>query len=104
MAQQLDSENCSKILKGMADAGRLRIIECLCDGAETVGNIARKLGMPMRSVSHHLKKLRSAGLVTSTRKGRFILYSISPLVSHQRSNLSLHVLDFGCFRIELGSK
>jgi ArsR family transcriptional regulator len=104
MADQLDTERCSKVFKGMADPGRLRILECLCEGHESVGNISRKLDMPMRSVSHHLKQLRNAGLVTSTRKGRFILYSISPLVSHQRSNLSLKVLDFGCCRIELGRK
>jgi ArsR family transcriptional regulator len=104
MPDKLNSELCSKFLKGMADAGRLRIIECLCDGPQSVGAVAKKLDLPIRSTSHHLRLLRNAGLVSSTRKGKFILYSLAPEISSRRSKVSLNVLEFGCCRIELGRR
>ena len=105
MPDKLNSEVCSKFLKGMADAGRLRIIECLCDGPQSVGSVAKKLGLPLRSTSHHLRLLRSAGLASSTRKGKFIFYSLAPGISSRRSKSPLmNVLEFGCCRIELGSR
>jgi DNA-binding transcriptional ArsR family regulator len=46
----------------------------------TAGDIASKFDMTAPSVSHHLDKLKRAGLVTTIRQGQFILYSINTTV------------------------
>ncbi|MEA5358486.1 helix-turn-helix domain-containing protein [Amycolatopsis sp., V23-08] len=44
--------------------------------------IARELGQSPASVSEHLAVLRDAGLVTSRRSGRSVLYRQTPLAEH----------------------
>ncbi len=45
-------------------------------GAPTpAGRVAEHLGLPLSTLSFHLKELRLAGLVTSQRRGRSLLYS-----------------------------
>jgi ArsR family transcriptional regulator, arsenate/arsenite/antimonite-responsive transcriptional repressor len=50
-----------------ADAGEV----CACDLVEPVGK-------SQPTVSHHLKVLREAGLVTATRRGQNIWYAVVP--------------------------
>ena len=42
-----------------------------------VGEVARGLGVSPSTVSHHLKELRSAGLIKMERRGRMIECSVS---------------------------
>jgi ArsR family transcriptional regulator, arsenate/arsenite/antimonite-responsive transcriptional repressor len=42
------------------------------------GEIAANLGLPPSSLSFHLSALESAGLVVSSRAGRFIHYRVEP--------------------------
>jgi ArsR family transcriptional regulator, arsenate/arsenite/antimonite-responsive transcriptional repressor len=42
------------------------------------GEIAAALALPPSSLSFHLAALESAGLVASSRAGRFILYRVEP--------------------------
>lgn len=104
MRDQLNSRRCSKYLKALADPQRLRIVQCLEDGAHTVGEIARQVGSPLANVSHHLKQLRIAGLVAPRKKGRCMVYSLAGKIFEHRSGSALNVLDFGCCRLELGQK
>lgn len=49
----------------------------LADGERTVQRLVDELGLPQPLVSQHLGRLRAAGLVTGTRTGRSIAYSLS---------------------------
>jgi ArsR family transcriptional regulator, arsenate/arsenite/antimonite-responsive transcriptional repressor len=42
-----------------------------------VGEIADELGIPGPTLSHHLDKLKSEGLVTVRREGTFLRYAVN---------------------------
>ena len=102
MRDRLNSGKCSKYLKALADPERLKIVQCLQAGPRPVGEITRDLGSVVANVSHHLKLLREAGVVTSEKRGRFVIYKLSPEILGHDAKSPLNVLDFGCCRIELG--
>ncbi len=64
-------------LRVLADEARLRILGLLADRelcvCEMVG--ALKLSQPL--VSHHLRILRDAGLLSSRRRGKWIYYTLA---------------------------
>jgi DNA-binding transcriptional ArsR family regulator len=100
---RLKSQECSKYLKAVADPDRLKIIQCLQSGPKSVGEISRTLDSAIANISHHLGPLKSAGVVTSRKQGRFVVYALAPEILRQGSRSPLNVLDFGCCRLELGS-
>ncbi|HWE95010.1 MAG: transcriptional regulator, ArsR family [Phycisphaerales bacterium] len=104
MRDRLKSAECSKFLKALADPERLKIVQCLQSGPKPVGDISKSLNSPLANVSHHLGLLRSAGLVLSRRKGRFIFYELAPAVAGNGADNPLNVLEFGCCRVVLGEK
>jgi DNA-binding transcriptional ArsR family regulator len=63
------------VLSALAQMTRLRCYLILREGGEkTAGELATVLGVPANTMSSHLTILGTAGLVTSTRKGRNIIY------------------------------
>jgi hypothetical protein len=101
MRDPLKANLCSKYLRAVAEPERLRIVQCLRGGAKSVGDIARHLNSPVVNASHHLKHLRRAGLVVTTKQGRYVFYALAPRFAPRGNGRSLDVLDFGCCRIEL---
>jgi DNA-binding transcriptional ArsR family regulator len=109
MRDALNSEQCSRYLKALADPERLKIVQTLRAGPRTVGDISTEVNSAIANVSHHLKQLRLAGVVRGKRHGRNVTYSISPDLTEEPKTASttqhpLNVLEFGCCRIELGKK
>jgi DNA-binding transcriptional ArsR family regulator len=104
MRDQLKSSECSKYLKAIADPDRLKLIQCLGVGPRHVGDLTRELNKPIANVSHHLGLLKTAGIVTASKQGRYVLYTLAPRFLRQASKSPLNVLDFGCCRLELGEK
>jgi DNA-binding transcriptional ArsR family regulator len=72
------------LLTALADPTRLAIIRelaeqnevCACDFTATCD-----VGQP--TVSHHLRVLREAGIVTSERRGQWIWYRLDPAVAER---------------------
>ena len=64
----------SGILKQLGDPSRLRIFWLLCHCEECVINIAAITGMTSPAVSHHLRLLKSSGLIVSRREGKEMYY------------------------------
>ena len=56
--------------KVMADVNRLRIVRRLAEGEASVAELIAHVGLSQPLVSHHLKRLRVAGLVETRRVGR----------------------------------
>jgi ArsR family transcriptional regulator len=104
MRDRLKSSECSKYLKALADPDRLKLIQCLQAGPKHVGDLTRELEKPIANVSHHLGLLRTAGIVTSTKKGRFVTYALAAKFLRDTTTAKLNVLEFGCCRLELGEK
>lgn len=66
-------------LKALADERRLAIVAMLADGRERcVCVLAEALGASEALVSHHVKKLREAGLVTARRQGKWLHVRLAP--------------------------
>ena len=55
-------------LHALSDGTRRRILEQVRDRPFAVGEIAQQLGISQQIVSHHLRVLRGAGLVTERRE------------------------------------
>lgn len=62
-------------LKLLADETRLRIIWNLLHGEHAVNELAEHLSMQPAAISHHLARLRMAGVVTTRREGNRIFYA-----------------------------
>ena len=63
--------------KALADENRVRIILSLAEGKKSVSRIVEELGISQPLVSHHLKELKRALLLTVERNGPFIHYDLA---------------------------
>ncbi|WP_249228005.1 ArsR/SmtB family transcription factor [Kutzneria sp. CA-103260] len=62
---------------GMLSAtARLHIVWLLAEGERDVGTLAAELGQSVATVSHHLAKLKLAGLVRARRDGKRQIYLV----------------------------
>lgn len=64
--------------KALSDVNRLRIVERLARGRASVGELIDHVGLSQPLVSWHLGRLRAAGIVETTRRGRETLCSLRP--------------------------
>ena len=64
--------------KALADVNRLRIVRRLADGEASVADLIAHVGLSQPLVSHHLKRLRVAGLVETRRVGRETIATLRP--------------------------
>jgi ArsR family transcriptional regulator len=69
-------EQRASIVKAMASASRLAIVEELASRSRTVGELAELTELDISTVSRHLSVLRNAGIVSSVRQGISIVYSL----------------------------
>ena len=69
----------SKLLQAISDPLRLRILRQLAQlGPVCACDIAAGYPVSQPTVSHHLRVLREAGLISGERRGTWIWYSIRP--------------------------
>lgn len=70
------------MFKALGDPVRVRLFSQIAshaDGEACVCDIS-DVGVSQPTVSHHLKKLREAGLLTSERRGTWVYYRVAPSV------------------------
>ena len=80
------------MFKMLGDPSRLRIVIATLEGPVSVSEIAEALGLSLSLVSHHLRLLRAARLVTADRRGKQIFYMIHDQhVAHVISDMIAHV-------------
>jgi DNA-binding transcriptional ArsR family regulator len=66
------------LLKELADPIRLQVIDRLGQGGPaSVSEMAGSLGVPLPTLSNHLRRLRGAGLVRVRREGRHAIYELN---------------------------
>jgi len=66
-----------KVVKGISDKNRIRIINLLLKDTWRVSDIAFELELEENLASHHLRTLQKNGMVKSVKKGREVYYSIN---------------------------
>ncbi len=77
-----EAERTAAMFKALSDPVRLRLFSavasapsgeaCVCDISD--------VGVSQPTVSHHLKKLKEAGLLASERRGTWVYYRVEPSV------------------------
>ena len=72
-----EQEQVCELFRMFADPTRLRILTVLRVSDMCVCHIAEVLGMTVSAISHQLRLLRSARLVTSRRVGKSVIYSLA---------------------------
>ncbi|GEL48154.1 transcriptional regulator [Cellulomonas hominis] len=73
----------SRTFKALGDPTRLRLLSLIAaheGGDACVCDLTEPLDLTQPTISHHLKVLREAGLVTSERRGTWVHYRIVPEV------------------------
>ena len=64
--------------KALSDPTRLTLAEALREGGELcVCDLSWIVGRSQNLVSHHLRTLRSLGMVSSRRDGKLVMYSLT---------------------------
>ena len=73
-----DAEATAAVFKALADPTRVRIVSMLARSGEPacVCELIPPLGLSQPTVSHHLKKLVQAGLITREQRGVWAFYHL----------------------------
>lgn len=78
---EADAEVLAGRLKAVADPARLRVLSLLLAapaGEACTCDLVEPLGLSQPTVTHHLRRLAEAGLVTGDRRGRWTYYRAEP--------------------------
>jgi ArsR family transcriptional regulator len=90
-----------RLLAALADPIRLDIVRELAGSAEVCAcDFTEGCGVSQPTVSHHLKVLREAGVVTSERRGSWVYYRIAPDVIDRLSAIARSLVPGGLVAIE----
>lgn len=92
-----DFQVAAQIFKQFEDTTRIRIFWLLCHCQECVINISAMLDMSSPAVSHHLRALRSSGLIVSRREGKEVYYRAADTpLSHLAHEMIEQVMEIAC--------
>lgn len=78
------------MFKALADPVRLRLLSLIAShpgGEACVCSISETIDLSQPTISHHLKVLRSAGLLGSQRRGTWVYYWAIPAALQQLSRI-----------------
>ena len=67
----------AELFKILGDPTRLKIVELLLENEMCVNHIAETMGMGQSAISHQLRVLRQARLVTYRKEGKTAYYSLN---------------------------
>ncbi len=70
------SEIKAELFRALAHPARVRVLEVLADGEQSVGELAGIVGLEPSHLSQQLAVLRRAALVTSRKEGSTVFYAI----------------------------
>jgi ArsR family transcriptional regulator len=78
---QSEAEQLASAFRVIADPTRLRLISLLAsspDGEACVCDLVEPLGLSQPTISHHLKLLFEAGLLSRDKRGLWVYYRLVP--------------------------
>ena len=76
-AETTDLEVKARLFRGFGDPSRLKILEALRSGGQTVSAIIARTQLAQSNVSNHLSCLRDCGLVAAEQRGKYVEYRLS---------------------------
>lgn len=75
-ARALSVEARVGVLKALADASRLQVVNALLERPHCAEELAERLGRAPSTISFHLRKLDEAGLVTKRKTQYYLVYAL----------------------------
>jgi ArsR family transcriptional regulator len=79
--QRDEAEEVALLLKAVADPARLQLLSIMrasAGGSACACDLTPAVGLSQPTVSHHLKVLTEAGLVTRERRGNWAWFTVVP--------------------------
>lgn len=73
-----DKETVARIFKAFCDPNRLSVLELLQAGEMCACKILEDLNIGQPTLSHHMKILCDAGIVSVRKEGKWMHYSLNP--------------------------
>ena len=70
-------EEYALVARALSAPARLMLLEQLAQGERGVEGLAEKTGLTLANCSQHLQQLRRAGLVSSRREGKAVIYRLT---------------------------
>ena len=72
----MTEKNMVAIFKALGDENRIRILKLLHSGEKCACKLLEELNVSQSTLSHHMKILCDAGIVTGRKEGKWMHYSI----------------------------
>lgn len=75
------AERLARLFRALGDRHRVRLLSMIAaaDGGEAcICDLTAPLGLAQPTVSHHMKQLTDAGLVTREQRGKWAYYKVVP--------------------------
>ena len=82
-----------RLFLGLADQTRLRLLGLMANGPVSVGQLVSSTGESQPKISRHLAYLRHAGLVETSRDGKWVYYSLARLADPGSDSVLRCVVD-----------
>ncbi|SHN43207.1 ArsR/SmtB family transcription factor [Cryptosporangium aurantiacum] len=76
-----DAAALARVFKALGDPTRVRLVSLIAaspDGEACICDLIAPVGLAQPTVSHHMKLLADAGLVTRTQRGKWAYFRIVP--------------------------
>lgn len=73
----MEEQKIAALFKALGDENRIRILKMLCSGEKCACKLLEELKIRQPTLSHHMKILCDAGIVTGRKDGKWTHYSIS---------------------------
>ncbi len=89
------------LLRTLSDPTRLRLLTVLQDGEHSVTALCKELQLAQPTVSHHLGRLRSAGLVANRRAGKQVFYSLNGEMVSEPKDASALAIAAGALELRI---
>ncbi|MGW2354285.1 ArsR/SmtB family transcription factor [Actinacidiphila glaucinigra] len=80
LIERQEAERLASMLKAIADPTRLqllRLIQSAPGGEACVCDLTECLGLRQPTISHHLKTMTAAGLLSRERRGTWVWYAVN---------------------------
>jgi ArsR family transcriptional regulator len=85
---------CSHCFKSLGIESRVKIYTYLKEkGKTTVNDIVSVLKLTQPTVSYHLKEMKEAGLLLSSKQGKSVYYSVNGSCPETNKNCFLSLID-----------
>lgn len=94
----MDERNIANLFKALGDENRIRILKLLRGGEKCACKLLEELNISQPTLSHHMKILCDAGIVTGRKEGKWTHYTICC-----EGAQSVNLLIQGLFSVENGS-